>query len=147
MKLMKKLTFLFLLLLFPVMSWATSPLQPLAPQIAIGVGSQVLTGLNLATFSITWDAAVTPRYTMVFDGTVLPGNGSTTSCKTSHVTGCMLWCRYAVNSAVAPSDDWAVWSPTPLAAKFGLVVAMSTGAGCGTLTVDGSNDTFVSQAY
>lgn len=104
--------------------------------------------LNLKTFSISWNAETTARYVMVFDGVALPSNGTPTLCTTSHVTGCMLWCRYAVNSGTAPSSDWADWGEAPLAAKFGLVIAVSTGAGCGTLTADaGAGNTIISQAY
>jgi len=127
---------------------ATTPFQPLTTTKSDGVSKQQLAHLNLKTFAISWNAETTARYVFVFDGLDVPSNGSITNCSTSHVTGCALWCRYAVNSGTAPSNDWADWGVAPLAAKFGTVIAVSTGAGCGTLTLDaGAGNTIVSQAY
>lgn len=151
-RVMKKLLVLLALTVwlsnsFAARAWALAPFQPLAPQTLLAAGSQPLTGLYLETYNVSWQTTTTARYVMVFDATSLPGNGATTACTTSHVAGCLLWCRYAVNSGSAPQNDWAVWGDAPLAAKFGLVIALSTGAGCGTLTVDGANDNWTSQAY
>lgn len=137
-----------LLLLFVPLLMALSPFQPLTTTKTDSTASQVLTQLNLKTMAISWNAETTARYVFVFDGTAVPSNGSVTNCSTSHVTGCSLWCRYAINSGTAPSDDWADWGVAPLAAKFGTVIVVSTGASCGTLTADaGAGNTIVSQSY
>lgn len=146
---MKKIaSFALGLLLIASTAFAIGPMLSLTSTQTNATSSQVLPQLNLKTFVISWNATVTPRYVIVFDGTTLPSNGATTACTTSHVTGCFLWCRYAVNSAIAPNNDWADWGVAPLGAKFGLVIAISTGAGCGTLTTDvAAANTIVSQSY
>ncbi|SRR6266851_2475147 len=144
---MKKIfIFLFGLLLLTVSARATAPWQGLTTTNGVAAGSQVLPHRQLLTTAITWNAATTARYLMVFDGVALPSNGATTTCTVSHVTGCLLWCGFLPNSTSAPNLQTLDWTVHPLSANFGLVLALSTGAGCGTLTVDGANDFFTSQA-
>jgi hypothetical protein len=139
----KLLAFLIIPLLM-----AMSPFQPLTTVKTDAVASQVLTHLNLKTIKISWNAETTARYVFVFDGVAVPTGGTVTNCSTSHVTGCALWCQYMINSGTAPSNDWADWGVAPLAAKFGLVIAVSTGAGCNTFTTDaGVGNSITSQAY
>jgi hypothetical protein len=137
------------LLALPLL-FGMQPMQPLTPTKTDGANDQVLAQLNLKTFAYSWNVETTARYVFVFDATTLPNNGTVTNCSTSHVTGCALWCRYTTNSGTAPGDDWADWGSVPISAKFGLIIAVSTGAGCQTFTTDAGSQTansIVSQAY
>lgn len=58
----------------------------------------------------------------------------------------MAYCTYVTTSGTAPSG-FTLGGPFPLSLRFGTVVAMSTGAGCGTLTIDGANDFYNAQVY
>ena len=143
------LAFLFSLALAasPVWAFPTDLALP-AQQSTTAEGSHVWIGKNLVTITATWNAAVTARYLFVFDGTVLPGNGAVASCQSSYVTGCWMYCAFVTTSASAPNtQSWDFTSHPMGKAKFGLVTALSTGAGCGTLTVDGANDFFSAQIY
>lgn len=143
----KKLAFLVgLLLLSARFASAIEPMQPIAPQQSTAAeGSHIFVGKNITTIAMTWNAAVTARYLIIFDATTLPGNGAISSCSSSHVTGCWLWCSFIPTSTSAPQRDTEDWTVHPLAGTFGIVAAMSTGAGCGTLTTDGANDFFTAQ--
>lgn len=147
---MKKIfAFLFGLLLTSSPAWAILPFQAITPQqSASAEGSHIFTGFNLVTTEVTWNAATTARYFFVFDSATLPGNGATTSCTSSHVTGCYLWCAFVTNSTAAPNSQSRDFTVHPIgSAKFGIVEALSTGAGCGTFTVDGANDFFNAEVY
>lgn len=120
--------------------------QPVVTQASNAAeGSHVFSGTTLYTLAVSWNAATTARYVMVFDGTALPSNGATTACTTTQATGCLAWCAYMPNSGTAPDVQTFDWGMHPLVARNGIVAAASTGGGCGTLTVDGTNDFFYAQ--
>lgn len=111
-------------------------------------GSHVFSGTTLVSLAVTWNAATTARYLMIFDGVALPSNGSTTSCTSqgsTPVTGCLAWCGFMPNSTSAPNLQTVDWTMHPIVTNFGIVAAMSTGAGCGTLTVDTTSNFFTGQ--
>lgn len=134
---------LAILLSLPVRAHAL-PMQ----QSTAAEGSHVFTGNQLVTLTVNWNAATTARYLMIFDGP-LPSNGATTNCSAVGGQGasCLAYCSYASNSGVAPSVNTWNFGSSPVITRnnTGLTAAMSTGAGCGTLTVDGSNDFFYAQ--
>lgn len=142
---MKKLFLALVFALWPIVAFADPVGQPVYFQSSASAeGSHVFTGKNLYSITISWNSATSARYLMVFDATTLPGNGSTTTCNSSWTTGCLLYCGYVTSSGSAPGSTLYGGTP-PTSAKFGIVAALSTGAGCGTLTVDGSNDFFYGQ--
>lgn len=102
-------------------------------------GSHIFAGTVFSGVSISWQVAVTARYLMVFDATALPANGTITAA-----TG-LAYCLYLPETLSAPNRFTLDWTTHPALMQHGVVVALSTGAGCGTLTVDGSNDYFYSQ--
>lgn len=108
-------------------------------------GSHVFSGTTFQGAVVTWQSATTARYFMVFDATSLPSNGSTTSCTASQFNGCLSMCIYMTESTLAPNRFAIDYTAHPIVTRNGVVEALSTGAGCGTLTVDGSNDFFYSQ--
>ncbi len=118
----------------------TVPIYPQGSNAA--EGSHLFKGTVLHTISVTWNAATTARYLMIFDGVALPSNGSTTNCQTTQATGCLAYCAYAPNSTTAPNLQTWDWGIHPLKTQNGVVAAMSTGAGCGTLTVDTTSNFF-----
>lgn len=111
-------------------------------------GSHVFSGTTLLGIAVTWQTATTARYLMIFDGVAVPSNGATTSCTsqgTTPVTGCLAWCGFFPNSTSAPNLQTVDFTTHPLMLNFGIVAAMSTGAGCGTLTADTTSNFFTAQ--
>lgn len=108
-------------------------------------GSHVFGGTTFSGLVVTWNGTTTARYLMIFDGVALPSNGATTSCTTTQATGCLALCLYLTESTTAPNRFTLDYTLHPIPMRNGVVAALSTGAGCGTLTVDGSNDFFYSQ--
>lgn len=143
---MKTMAFILGLLL-AAPAWATPLVENAIPTqgSTAAEGSHVFKALTLTTVGVTWQGATTARYLMIFDGTSLPVNGATTGCAANHSSGCLAWCQYMPNSTSAPNVQWYDWTTHPMRNIFGTVVAVSTGAGCGTLTVDGSNDYLYAQ--
>ena len=125
----------------------TSPI-PTLQSPAAGEGYHIFSGTTPIALTITCNAGTGARYLMLFDATALPANGSTTSCTsqgTSPVTGCLAYCMYVPNSTSAPNVQTWDWIMHPIQMRFGTVAALSTGAGCGTLTVDTGVDWFYGQ--
>lgn len=128
--------------------WAMGPNANAVPMVgsASAEGSHVFAFRNLAKVKVVWASATTARYLMIFDSTSLPANGATTSCSSEpNTSGCLAWCGYMPNSTTAPNEQWFDWGFWPLKLQYGTVAAVSTGANCGTLTVDGSNDFLYAQ--
>jgi len=133
-----------LLLLWP----ARDAFAQLAPSPILGCGAAAscqLPGTIFKGVSISWQAATTARYLMVFDSTSLPSNGSTTLCSTTQSNGCLAYCLYMPESTAAPNRFTLDWTMHPVSTRNGVRVAVSTGAGCGTLTIDGANNYFFGQ--
>lgn len=108
-------------------------------------GSHTFGGTTFNGITVSWNSATAARYFMVFDKTSLPSNGSTTACGSSQTAGCLAYCYYVPQSSSAPNSFTLDFTSHPFFLRNGVTVAMSTGAGCGTLTADGSNDFFYSQ--
>ena len=109
-------------------------------------GSHLFLGSTLSGIVVTWNAATTARYLMVFDGPV-PSNGSVTSCTTTQAASCTLLCMYLSESTTAPNRftlDYTL-HPIPSQNGTGIGVALSTGAGCATITKDTTADFFYGQ--
>lgn len=141
----KRILILLFALLLPLS--ASAQMAPLGVQGSNAAeGKHLFTFNSLATVAVTWNTATTARYLMVFEGPA-PSNGAVTNCQTTLATGCVLYCAYATNSGTAPSLQTFDWTLHPVASQLGLGigVALSTGAGCATFTVDGSNDFFYGQ--
>lgn len=143
---MKRIVGIALLLVFFCAGHARAQLQPIPIQGSTSAeGSHVFAGTLFSGITINWQSATTARYFMLFDGTSLPSDGSTTSCTSQQKTGCLAYCAFAQTSTSAPSVFSIDWTLHPVMMRNGVVAAMSTGAGCGTLTVDSSNDFFYAQ--
>lgn len=145
---MRKVLFIiFTIIAIPVIG--NAQLVPTRTQSSTSAeGSHVFSGTTLEGIAITWQTATTARYLMIFDGVALPSNGSTTSCTSqgsSPVTGCLAWCGFMPNSTSAPNLQTVDFTTHPIVTNFGVVAAMSTGAGCGTLTVDTTSNFFAAQ--
>lgn len=108
-------------------------------------GSHVFAGLTFNGIVVTWNAATTARYLMIFDGTALPSNGATTGCGTTSPNKCLALCMYLTESTTAPNRFALDYTLHPVQMQNGVVAALSTGAGCGTLTVDTTSNFFYSQ--
>lgn len=134
-------------LMLPVIG--NAQLVPITSQSSTSAeASHVFIGKTLVSLAVTWQTATTARYLMIFDGVALPSNGSTTSCTSqgsSPVTGCLAWCGFMPNSTSAPNLQTIDFTTHPLTTNFGVVAAMSTGAGCGTLTADTTSNFFTGQ--
>lgn len=142
----KKLsTLTAILLLWTGLAFAQKATESLPTTQSAAANSLVLPGLNFYGVVINWQSATTARYFMIFDGTALPSNGAVAGCSASWVTGCLLFCQYMGNSGSAPGSYQVDYTSHPVSGKFGIVEAVSTGAGCATLTADGSNDFFYTQ--
>jgi len=125
---------------------AYAQLQPIPLQGSTAAeGSHVFAGTIFSGITVNWQSASTARYLMLFDATALPANGSTSSCSAAQASGCLAYCLYLPSSASAPNSFTLDWTLHPVPMRKGVVAALSTGAGCGTLTVDGSNDFFYAQ--
>ena len=125
---------------------AHAQLQPIPVQgSASAEGSHVFGGSLFSGIVINWQAATTARYFMLFDATSLPANGSTTSCTTTQSNGCLALCIYLTESTSAPNRFALDYTQHPIAMRSGVTAALSTGAGCGTLTVDTTSNFFYSQ--
>ncbi|SRR6266851_3264423 len=126
---------------------AAAQLQPIPTQQspAAGEGSHVFGGTLFSGLTVTWNAGTGARYLMLFDGVALPSNGSTTTCTTTQATGCLAFCLYLTESTTAPNRFTIDYTLHPIPMRNGVVAALSTGAGCGTLTVDTGADWFVGQ--
>ena len=149
---MKK-TLIDLSLCLGILAFWTWSAYALGPQQSISVYSTSTAAADLVLSqkifygaSVNWQSADSARYFMLIDGTSLPSNGTIASCSASYVSGCLLWCGWEPLSTDEPGAYTIDFTAHPIAAKFGLIVAESTGAGCGTLTIDGSNDFFYVQA-
>ena len=143
---MKKITSLIaVMLLWGGLACAQKATETIPTTQSAAAGDLVLPGLNFYGVVVNWQSATTARYFMVFDATALPSNGAVAGCSAGWTTGCLLFCQYMSNSGSAPGAYQVDYTAHPFAAKFGLVEAVLTGAGCATLTVDGSNDFFYTQ--
>lgn len=143
---MKKLVIIAFLLL-PALAHAQVQAVP-TQQSTAAEGSHVFSGTQMSSITVSWNAATTARYLIIFDATTLPSNGATTACTASAgapANPCWTFCQYLNTSGTAPSSQSFGQAPALLARNGAFVAAVSTGAGCGTLTVDGSNDWFVGQ--
>jgi hypothetical protein len=108
-------------------------------------GSHLFSGTTLYGITVSWNAATTARYLMIFDSNST-STTSATPCSVTQVKGCLAYCVYMSTSGTAP-DSWVEdWVLHPISTQYGIVVAASTGAGCGTFAVDGANDFFYAQA-
>ena len=108
-------------------------------------GSHVFTQLGVYTVAISWSATATARYLLIFDSRTLPPDGATSTCSVMKANGCLRWCGYMPNSTNAKGIQTFDWTVHPLANMYGTVLAVSTGADCATLAVDGANDFFYAQ--
>lgn len=104
-------------------------------------GSHSFKGTTMLGMTVNWNAATTARYLMIFDSNST-ATTSTTPCSTTQVNGCLLYCAYMPTSGTAPGSFIEDWVLHPITAQNGIVAAASTGAGCGTFTVDGSAGEF-----
>lgn len=132
------LSILFLL----TASVAVAQVQPLPIQGTTAntpEGSHVFAGTSFSGVSISWQTATTARYLMVFDATATPSNGTITAATN------LAYCLYLPETLSAPNRFTLDWTTHPATMRNGVVVALSTGAGCGTFTTDGANDYFYSQ--
>lgn len=115
---------------------------------AAAEGSHLFVGTTIIDMSVSWNAATTARYLMLFDSNsasthnTTPCSGATAS---PPVNGCLLYCFYIPTSGTAPDSYAWDWVMHPITAHNGILAALSTGAGCGTFTADGSNDFFYAQ--
>jgi hypothetical protein len=140
---MKTILTLILLLLPTV---ALAQLQPIPVQGSNAAeGYHVFSGSIFSGITVSWQSNTTARYIMLFDATAIPSNGTTTQCTNKQFSGCLAWCAYLPESITAPNRFTLDWTIHPVPMRNGVVVALSSGAGCGTLAVDGSNDFFYSQ--
>ena len=140
---MKRLLLILAFWLIPLA--AEAQYVPLPPQgSSAAEASHLFSGLKLVNLTINWQSASTARYLFVFDSNST-GTHSTTPCSSSQVNGCLLYCSYLPNSTTAPDVQTYNWGTSPLAGRNGIVAALSTGAGCGTFTADGSNNFFYAQ--
>src|SRR6266851_718680 len=131
---------------FLLMGVAHAQLAPMPYQGSNAAeGSHVFGGSVLTGLTITWHSATTARYLMLFDATALPSNGATTACSTTQASGCLFYCVYLTESITAPNRVAFDWTLHPVSTRNGVVAALSTGAGCGTLTADSANNFFYSQ--
>jgi hypothetical protein len=146
---MKKISFtLALLLVLGSVAHAQVKPMPMKGNNS-AAGSFLFSGTTVPDMTVTWNGETTARYLMIFDGP-LPSNGSVTRCDNTQAASCLLYCAFIQNSTSAPGVqawDWIMHPFTSTNGK-GITAAASTGAGCGTLTVDaGAGDFFESQIY
>jgi hypothetical protein len=136
------------LLAVALLSWALpafAQTKPIPYQgSSAAEGSHLFSGTTAIDVSVSWNSATTARYLFVFDSNSTSTH-NTTPCSVTQVNGCLLYCSYVSNSGTAPDFNAWDWVMHPFTARNGIVMALSTGAGCGTFTVDGSNDFFYAQ--
>ena len=140
---MKRLLLILAFWLIPLAAGAQSVPLPMQGSTA-AEASHLFSGTKLFNLTVTWQSATTARYLFVFDSNST-GTHSTTPCSSSQVNGCLLYCMFMPNSTSAPSAQTWAWNINPILARNGFVTALSTGAGCGTFTADGSNDFYFGQ--
>lgn len=139
---MYRLVLLVLFLLAAVSAYAQ--VQPLPIQGTTAntpEGSHVFAGTTFSGVSISWQTATTARYLMVFDATSTPSNGTITAATN------LAYCLYLPETLSAPNRFTLDWTTHPATMRNGVVVALSTGAGCGTFTVDTTSNYFYSQVH
>jgi hypothetical protein len=108
-------------------------------------GSHLFLGTTMLGMTVDWNAETTARYLMIFDSNST-ATTSTTPCSVTQTKGCLLYCAYMPTSGTAPGSFIEDWVLHPITAQNGIVAAASTGAGCGTFTVDaGAGDFFYAQ--
>ena len=108
-------------------------------------GSHLFFGTTMLGMTVNWNAETTARYLMIFDSNST-ATTSTTPCSVTQTKGCLLYCAYMSGSGTAPGAFIEDWVLHPITAQNGIVAAASTGAGCGTFTVDaGAGDFFYAQ--
>lgn len=114
---------------------------PYSGSPAAGEGSHTFSGSTLVDIIVSWNAGTGARYFMVFDGP-LPSNGATTACSVTQQASCLAWCAFVNTSTSAPGYYNPDFITHPLLTRngTGITTALSTGAGCGTLTVDTGAD-------
>ena len=140
---MKRVLFVIALLLLPAVAHAQ--LQPVPPQASSAAeGYHQFVGTQLSNLTVNWQSSTTARYLMIFDSTA-ESKDTATPCSTTAANGCLLYCLYVTASTTAPDSVTLSWVGNPIQAVNGINAAMSSGAGCGTFTVDGSNDFFYGQ--
>jgi hypothetical protein len=119
------------------------PMQS-SPAAGDTTGYHIFSGTTFTGAMLTWNAGTAARYFMIFDGGT-PANGATTTCGTTQQVGCLALCYYLTESVVAPNRAPIDYTTHPIQVKNNVVEALSTGAGCGTLTLDTGTDWFSSQ--
>lgn len=92
--------------------------------------------------TVDWNAETTARYLMVFDSNSTSTH-STTPCSVTQVNGCLIYCAYMSGSGVAPGAFIEDWVLHPMKGQNGIVMGISTGAGCGTYTADAGAGNFI----
>jgi hypothetical protein len=146
---MKRLTLMAVALLFFATGVSFAQSQPIPMQGCKLAGSCAFGGSQISTVTVTWGAAATSRFLMIFDTTAgaAPSNGASPPLCAANpqANPCLLFCNAAIDSTTAPGFIGEDWTTHPVQGRHGIVAAMSTGADCSTFTQDGNNDSFFAQ--